>query len=92
MTKKDYELIASVIRGRIENTKMLDKLDWSQKDIDTGVAVLEQLTYYLANQLETKNPKFDYNRFLTACGVGCKHENYRDTLDGYTCLDCGLEA
>lgn len=69
MTKKDYELIASVIRGRIENTKMLDKLDWSQKDIDTGVAVLEQLTYYLANQLETKNPRFDYNRFIKACGL-----------------------
>lgn len=52
MTKKDYELIASVINipNAIRRTK-------------------EGLANDFANTLASKNPRFDKQKFLRACGV-----------------------
>lgn len=51
MTKKDYELIASVVRA--------NHADCGEKTI----------AYWLADAFADANPKFDYARFLQACGV-----------------------
>ena len=69
MTKKDYELIASVIAGWIKNTKNLDKLGWSEGHILTGVSVLEDFAMFLDYRLAQNNPKFNRSKFLKACGI-----------------------
>ena len=58
MTKKDYELIASVIKGCVvyDNGKM------------TGKEMLVELSYQLATFLKQDNPRFDRNKFIEACG------------------------
>jgi hypothetical protein len=56
MTRKDYELIANVI-------KQFPRLDY-------GVAsVLEELAEDLSVALSNENPRFDRARFIKACGV-----------------------
>lgn len=58
MTKKDYELIAFVLR----NDKLID---------ETGVAE-RQFRFYaegFADRFAGYNPKFDRDKFLTACGI-----------------------
>jgi predicted oxidoreductase len=54
MTKKDYELIASVIKQTNDNG-----------DLD-GAATL---AHNFADKLQLTNPLFDRQRFLTACGI-----------------------
>jgi hypothetical protein len=58
MTRKDYELIAEVIK--------------TARKVETGEAVLvsvEHLANTLATELEIENPRFNRARFLSACGV-----------------------
>lgn len=55
MTKKNYILIANVIRG------------YSVSDHNLQVA--KPLAENLAYELEQDNPAFDRNKFLTACGI-----------------------
>lgn len=58
MTRKDYELIAEVIK--------------TARKVETGEVVLvsvEHLTNTLATELEIENPRFNRARFLSACGV-----------------------
>ena len=69
MTKKDYELIASTIAGRLDNTRNLDKLGWGEGEIETGVAVLEDAAMFLAYDLARANDKFNRSKFLQACGL-----------------------
>lgn len=54
MTKKDYELIALVIRTTNESG-----------DLDGAVT----LAVNFEAVLKKENPKFDGDKFLTACGV-----------------------
>lgn len=54
MTKKDYELIALVIRTTNENG-----------DLDGAVT----LAVNFEAVLKKENPKFDGDKFLAACGV-----------------------
>lgn len=63
MTKKDYELIASILR----NAK-------------TGNWQIEYTIDVFAKALEGYNPRFDRDKFLTACGIGNGECEYR--LDG----------
>ena len=56
MTKKDYELIASAL-----NNTYLGHKEW--------VRTLEQIAGTLADTLAEHNPKFNRNKFLTACGI-----------------------
>lgn len=58
LTKKDYELIAGSLQ-------MTDK--WTAKVIRRDLFII--LCENLANALNRDNPKFDRNRFLTACGI-----------------------
>lgn len=63
MTKKHYELIAHTIAVLRHNHHISEKAH-------------NQIVDEFAYQLRKTNPKFDRNRFLTACGI-CdgKHES-----------------
>lgn len=71
MTKANYDLIAGVIKSRVENTTALNNFfpDWTQRDVEIGLTILEELASYLAVELEENDPKFDRNKFLQACGI-----------------------
>lgn len=56
MTKKDYELIASVIYSLY-----LGHTDWTRS--------CEQVTSRFADKLAENNPKFNRSKFLQACGI-----------------------
>ena len=68
MTKKDYKLIASAFQTNI-NEAVDDGHHASGRQ---RVYVLAQT---LANTLKADNPRFDYERFLEACGVPEKEWN-----------------
>ncbi len=69
MTKKDYELVAMVIKGQLENNNLLESMGWTPKDRRLSEAVVEDLAHFMAYHLKKQNPKFDRIRFLKACGV-----------------------
>lgn len=61
MTRKDYELIAKVLRefgepnGQGENSRPVDDRD--------------EIAYLLASALQAENPRFDRAKFLRACSA-----------------------
>jgi hypothetical protein len=61
MTRKDYVLIAQVIKAQID---MSDKF---QEELSKVGA--QNIAYDLAWKLSEDNPRFDRGRFLQACGV-----------------------
>jgi hypothetical protein len=61
MTRKDYVLIAQVIKTQID---MSDKF---QEELSKVGA--QNIAYDLAWKLGEDNPRFDRARFLEACGV-----------------------
>jgi hypothetical protein len=63
MTKKDYELIASVIKG---NFKAFEELEIHPSHWQT------LLVSELGNKLMDDNPKFDLAKFRRACGIDVK--------------------
>ena len=58
MTRKDYELLAEVIRTSRKVTTG-----------ETALVSVEHLANTLATELEIENPRFDRARFLSACGL-----------------------
>jgi hypothetical protein len=60
MTRKDYVIIAEAIAG------MCDKYDGEDWTIN---GAMYPFARQIADALETDNPRFDRDRFLTACGV-----------------------
>lgn len=58
MTKKDYELIAGVLKryNDANNGNMFED-------------ILHDVSYDFATALQEENPKFDSNKFLEACGI-----------------------
>lgn len=61
MTRKDYVLIAEVIKTQIELS-----LKFGEDDARYGA---ENIALDLASKLSQDNPRFDRSRFLQACGV-----------------------
>jgi hypothetical protein len=61
MTRKDYVLIAQVIKAQID---MSNKF---QEELSKVGA--QNIAYDLAWKLSEDNPRFDRSRFLEACGV-----------------------
>lgn len=57
MTRKDYVLLADALRAAIE---ALDE----PRRMGAKLAATE-----IAHRLEDDNPRFDYERFLKACGL-----------------------
>lgn len=60
MTRKDYELIAGVINGAMQN--------WEGFTPEAEEALIG-LARSLSHKLGDYNPNFDRKRFLDACGV-----------------------
>ena len=60
MTKKDYMLIADVIKLYLDN---------GENDMIDGIAGVDKLARNLAYVLSLHNKKFDIQRFLKACGL-----------------------
>ncbi len=58
MTRRDFELIARVFQRQLEH------------EADPGgIDALKEAARDMANDLGRVHPKFDHDRFLTACGV-----------------------
>jgi hypothetical protein len=57
MTRKDYVLIAEVIRA--------SKIAWAGNNNN----LVDDISRALADALVKENPRFNRARFLTACGV-----------------------
>lgn len=68
MTKKDYELIANVINGRLVNSQALKHFSYTDDDISLMRATLKDLTFFMASELGNNDPKFDRKRFTEGCG------------------------
>lgn len=67
MTKKDYELIAQTIR--IYTDEPADFVGQFEDDKPVDQYTVRLIAYRLAGELEIENPRFDRERFLTACGT-----------------------
>jgi hypothetical protein len=71
MTRKDFELIAAVLRAdashlaRTERTSYRSMSDWEKGAYDQWHTTV----LAMADALATTNPAFNRDRFLTACGV-----------------------
>lgn len=61
MTRKDYVLIAEVIKTQIEMSIKFEE--------EESLAGAKNIAYDLALRLSNDNPRFDRDRFLVACGV-----------------------
>lgn len=61
MTRKDYQLIASVLLAAPDKNMHVPQ--------GYFMAAREKIARALADELERENPNFQYNRFLVACGV-----------------------
>lgn len=61
MSRKDYELIASVLRKEIEDARANYEVN--------GVVALEATARSFARKLAENNPRFNGHTFLAACGV-----------------------
>lgn len=62
MTRKDYELIAGILKGAYNYEATFN-------DNDKGAKAIEGISHTFATMLEKQNPRFDRDRFLSACGV-----------------------
>lgn len=60
MTKKDFELIARVIKTNVDDHSFLDQ--------DREVGTLREIADDFVAELRKDNPRFDSARFLRACG------------------------
>lgn len=64
MTKQDFELIASVLRERFQNTPSY-----------TAQHVISCVARDFARELATTNPRFDRGRFIAACMGEDSHDS-----------------
>jgi hypothetical protein len=62
MTKKDYELIAGILKGA-------QNYEATFNDNEKGAKAIEAVTHTFAVILATTNPRFNEDLFLKACGV-----------------------
>ena len=60
MTKKDYKLIADVLNRNLDN---------GDNDMIDGIQSIDKLVHDFCKMLKEDNPKFDYIKFLRACGI-----------------------
>lgn len=67
MTRKDYELIAGVIKSQRFDGAEGDGLEAVR--IGEGNSRVYYLAHAMADALANTNPQFDRVRFITACGL-----------------------
>lgn len=61
MSKKDYRLIAEVIRNQYNYDARGGNVSWKLAVRNVAVAMSEKL--------QADNPRFDRDKFLKACGI-----------------------
>lgn len=69
MTKHDYDLIAMVLRGRINNAKAGHLFGYSDSEVKHSVDTLLDFADFLASELEHNNKNFDRVVFLAKAGI-----------------------
>lgn len=65
MSKKDYILLARVIKSQVDSASTC--VDYQDKE--QGEYWTKELAKVLAQTLKLENARFDSERFLTACGI-----------------------
>lgn len=80
MTKKDYELLARVIRPQVDNARTIRLIEGSNgvegNLVSTAMAkVIETVAYNLTQHLVADNSRFDHVRFYEAAGFNVT-DNY----------------
>jgi len=65
MTRKDYVMIAGIIK----DCNLIPTLNKNKENGLIQADMLFTVASQLAYKLEQDNPRFDRDRFLTACGV-----------------------
>jgi hypothetical protein len=66
MTRKDFQLIADVLKDNASKPLHIDDL----RDGETATSALhEELAYAFATALTKTNPRFNQALFLKACGA-----------------------
>ena len=69
MSRKDYVAVAAEIKNKIvsytQGSNGLNNLDFYRG----ALASLKEAAHGLADVFAASNPRFDRQRFLTACGV-----------------------
>lgn len=68
MTKKDYILIAAVVRSEAEQLEGM-KHDLTKHEYSGAKNTLRMLSHSLARALHSDNERFDYDKFRAACEV-----------------------
>lgn len=66
MTRKDYVLIAEGIRAEVDTLNMERDGGLDRTYHLIGASLVARR---LAQSLQDDNPRFDYDRFIKACGV-----------------------
>lgn len=66
MTAKDFQKIADVLNDEIEN---MDPTPGNASFHGGQAAMLANVATSMARMLAKENPRFDRDKFLTACGL-----------------------
>lgn len=72
MTRKDYTLIASVLRKQFDDTRQRDSILSKRPDRNARYAVLYEVTEALIEELALENVNFDRTKFR----IAAKGRNY----------------
>lgn len=73
MTRKDYEMLAGVIRPQVDNARTIRLVESSNGVTENLVSqamanVVSTIAYNLVQRLVNDNERFDHIRFYNACG------------------------
>jgi hypothetical protein len=64
MTRQDFELIAGIVADTANTLKLI-----ADVDPNTADSVINLISLKFCGYLAETNPRFDRDKFLTACGV-----------------------
>lgn len=66
MTKKDYKLIAQALYDARRPER--DKSQADHRPVRAHNEIVDSIAVVIANALASENARFDFDRFLAACG------------------------
>jgi hypothetical protein len=69
MTRRDYVLIADTMREQIDRRRNFRMADCKTDPNASGYSALCLAVWQLADRLAENNPRFDKQRFISACGL-----------------------
>lgn len=88
MRKKHYEAIASIFKSYHDVQLRIDSRDLTSLESDAEYQTWRELAKRQADYFAQDNPKFNRDRFLTACGVIEKTTREQKELKPF-CNICG---